>query len=179
MGVGVSREGRQIERIARSCYYRVVRTLVVGNSGSGKSTFAARLAAREQLARLELDDIVWEPHQIAVARPLPAVHADLAVFLAAHDRWVIEGCDGDLVERALPVCTELVFLNPGVEVCLANDRRRPWEPHKYDSAADQERMLPFLLQWVESYYTRNDPRSYAYHRRLFDAFAGTKREIIE
>ena len=156
-----------------------MRTLVIGNSGSGKSTYAARLAAQADVPRLELDEIVWEPHQIAVARPAERVRADLDAFLAAHDRWVIEGCDGDLVEHALPWCTELVMLNPGVEACLANNRRRPWEPHKYDSAAVQERMLPFLLAWVESYYTRDDARSYAYHRRLFDGFTGAKRELVE
>ena len=104
-----------------------MRVLLVGNSGSGKSTYAIRLAEAHALARLELDSIVWEPHKIAVARPAEDVRADLDAFLAAHDRWVIEGCDGDLVFAALHACTELLFLNPGVEVCLENNRRRPWE----------------------------------------------------
>jgi hypothetical protein len=30
---------------------------------------------------------------------------------------------------------------------------------------------------VEEYYTREDALSYLHHRRLFDAFAGSKREI--
>ena len=155
-----------------------MKILVIGNSGSGKSTLAAQLAAAHDLPRLELDQIVWEPHQIAVERPIEAVHRDLDAFIARHPRWVIEGCDGDLAARALPACTELVFLNPGVAACMENNRRRPWEPHKYDSPADQERMLANLLAWVESYYTRTDPRSYAFHRRLFDAFTGAKRERV-
>lgn len=68
-------------------------------------------------------------------------------------------------------------MNPGAAACAANNRRRPWEPHKYASAAEQDRNLPMLLEWVQSYYTRQDVRSYAYHRRLFDAFAGNKREV--
>ena len=154
-----------------------MRLVVIGNSGSGKSTFAERAAAEHGLASLALDALVWEPHQIAVMRPPAAVRAELAAFVGGHERWVIEGCYGDLAEAALPACSELVFLNPGVATCLANSRRRPWEPHKYDSAADQERNLPMLLAWVESYYTRTDPCSYAYHRRLFDVFAGPKREL--
>ena len=154
-----------------------MRLVVVGNSGSGKSTFARRAATEHGLVCLELDSIVWEPRQIAVARPPEAARAELAAFVARHERWVIEGCYGDLAQAALPACSELVFLNPGVAACLANSRRRPWEPHKYDRAADQERMLQNLLAWVESYYTRTDPCSYAYHRRLFDAFAGNKREV--
>jgi adenylate kinase family enzyme len=152
-----------------------VKLLVIGNSGSGKSTFARRISAG--VAYLELDMIVWEPHQIAVARPIDVVRDELSAFLANHDAWVIEGCDGDLAELVLPACSELVFLNPGVDACIANNRGRPWEPHKYDSAEDQERMLPLLLDWVAGYYTRTDPRSYAFHRRLYDAFAGAKREI--
>jgi adenylate kinase family enzyme/GNAT superfamily N-acetyltransferase len=155
-----------------------VRTLVFGNSGSGKSSYAAALASAANVPRLELDMIVWEPNVIAVPRAQDAVRADLAAFVAAHSAWVIEGCDGDLIERALPACDELVFMNPGVETCLANNRRRPWEPHKYASAADQDRMLPSLLAWVEAYYDRTDARSYAHHRRIFDAFSGTKREVV-
>jgi len=157
----------------------LVRRLIVGNSGSGKSTYATRSAAAHGLARLELDSIVWEPHKVAVARPAEDVRADLDSFLATHDRWVIEGCDGDVVLLALHACTELVFLNPGVAVCLENDRRRPWEPHKYDSAEEQNKWLPYLLSWVEEYYTRDGPRSYAFHRQLFDDFDGAKREVTE
>ena len=154
-----------------------MRLVVIGNSGSGKSTFARRAAAEHDLVYLELDTIVWEGHGAPVERPPEVARAELAAFVARHERWVIEGCDGDLAEAALPACTELVFMNPGVDACVANNRRRPWEPHKYDSAADQERMLPALLSWVESYYTRDDVRSYAYHRRVFDAFGGAKREL--
>jgi aminoglycoside phosphotransferase (APT) family kinase protein len=90
---------------------------------------------------------------------------------------VIEGCDGDLVELALAAYTELVFMNPGVEACLEHNRRRPWEPHKYDDPVDQERMLAPLLAWVEGYHARTDVRSYGFHRRLFDAHRGAKREL--
>jgi adenylate kinase family enzyme len=155
-----------------------VRVVVIGNSGSGKSTYARRVAARHQLAYLELDVIVWEPRQVAVARPATVVRAELDGFLAAHDRWVIEGCDGDLAERALPAASELVLLDPGQAVCVDHNRRRPWEPHKYDSAEAQDRMLPFLLQWVADYYRRDDARSLAYHRRLFDAHPGAKRALV-
>ena len=48
----------------------------------------------------------------------------------------------------------------------------------YDTDA-AARMLPPLLAWVESYYTRTDPRSYSFHRRLFDGFGGSRRELRE
>jgi adenylate kinase family enzyme len=155
----------------------MMRVLLVGNSGAGKSTFARALAQEHALAHLDLDTIVWEPGQVAVARPAAAVRADLAAFIGAHPRWVAEGCYGDVIELALPHCSELVFLNPGRERCLAHCRARPWEPHKYASPAEQDRMLPFLLDWVAAYYERDGAMSYGAHRRIFDAFTGPKREL--
>ena len=151
--------------------------LVFGNSGSGKSTLAKALAERHALPHLDLDTIVWEPGQVAVARAPDTVRADLEAFIAAHPAWVIEGCYGELVEAAAPACTRLVFLHPGLDICQANNRRRPWEPHKYASAEAQHAMLDHLQAWVAGYYTRDDAWSLAAHRRVFDAHAGPKREF--
>jgi len=156
-----------------------MRTLIFGNSGSGKSTLARKLSAGHDLPHLDLDSIVWEPGQVAVMRSPEAIRASLLAFLKEHDAWVIEGCYGELVEAAAPRCTQLLFLNPGLSACLANNRRRPWEPHKYASPEEQDAMLDNLQAWVRDYYTRDDQWSYAAHRRIFDAFPGTKAEVVE
>lgn len=156
-----------------------MRLLVFGNSGSGKSTLARRLREVHGLVHLDLDSIVWEPGQIAVQRPARDVQGDLDLFIAGNETWVVEGCYAELIERALPHCSRLVFMNPGVDACLRNNERRDWEPHKYASKEDQDRMLPFLQSWVADYYTRDDDWSLAAHRRLFDAFAGEKLELAE
>jgi adenylate kinase family enzyme len=153
-----------------------MRILIFGNSGSGKSTLARQLSAEHGLTHLDLDAIVWEPGEVAVQRSREATAASLLEFLGRHPRWVIEGCYGELVQAAAGHCTELVFLNPGLEACLANNRRRPWEPHKYASPEAQDAMLEALQAWVAGYYERDDAWSYRAHRRLFDAFAGVKSE---
>ena len=154
-----------------------MKVLVFGNSGSGKSTYAQRLASERSLAHLDLDSIVWERGKIAVQRPHADVLASLREFLATNDGWVIEGCYGELVEEVAPISSELVFLNPGLEACLANNRRRPWEPHKYKSLEEQNAMLDALQKWVAEYYTRNDQWSYSAHRRIFDNHHGPKVEV--
>lgn len=156
-----------------------MKLLIFGNSGSGKSTFAKAMAERHNLAHLDLDAIVWEPGKIAVARTSDAILADLDRFITNHERWVIEGCYGELVEAAAPACDRLIFLNPGLDTCLANNRRRPWEPHKYASPELQESMLAQLQTWVAGYYDRSDDWSMAAHRRIFEAHAGNKVECIK
>ena len=153
-----------------------MKVLIFGNSGSGKSTYARTLAAAHGLPHLDLDSIVWEPFQIAVQRLPGAIEGSLRSFLSGSAAWVIEGCYGELIEAIAPLCTELVFLNPGLEACLANNQRRPWEPGKYSSLAEQNGMLEALQAWVASYYTRDDPWSYAAHRLIFDSHSGRKRE---
>jgi hypothetical protein len=114
-------------------------------------------------------------------------HPDLRQFrfgqdhvrAGARDRWVIEGCYGELVERAAAAATELVFLNPGVEACLANNRRRPWEPAKYRSSREQDVMLDQLQAWVADYVVRNGPWSCRAHRRIFDRYGGVKRAVTD
>lgn len=155
-----------------------MRILIFGNSGSGKTTLARCLSQTHDLPHLDLDSIVWEPDQVGVMRSSEAIAASLSAFLAANARWVIEGCYGELVEAASGQCTELVFLNPGLETCLAHNRERPWEPHKYASKEDQDAMLDNLQAWVSGYYERDDQWSYRAHRRIFDSFAGRKSEQL-
>ena len=154
-----------------------MRVLILGNSGSGKSTKARELAQRHGIAHLDLDTIYFVPGRVAVQRNAEAVQADLRAFIDAHEQWVVDGCYGDVIESALPFCTELLFMNPGKAACLANNGRRPWEAHKYASKEKQDSMLPFLLDWVGKYYERDDTCSYSYHRRVFDGFGGVKREL--
>lgn len=155
-----------------------MRILIFGNSGSGKSTLARNMARDHGLAHLDLDSIVWEPGEIAVQRAADAVAASLEEFLSAHTRWVIEGCYGELVQAASQHCTELVFLNPGLQTCQEHNRQRPWEPHKYASKKEQDSMLPNLQAWVAGYYERQDQWSYHAHRQIFDSFGGQKTERV-
>jgi adenylate kinase family enzyme len=156
-----------------------MKVLVFGNSGSGKSTYARALATREGLAHLDLDSIVWEPGKIAVQRPRESVVASLKSFIDSQTAWVIEGCYGGLVRAASVHCTLLVFLNRGMDACLANNLRRPWEPHKYASLELHNTTRSQLQERVAGYYERADAWSYRVHREIFDAFAGPKVKYRE
>jgi adenylate kinase family enzyme len=90
-----------------------MKVILLGNAGAGKSTMARRLIGGADIPSLSLDEIAWD--QGTRRKPLTESLVLLSEFLGAKEQWVIEGCYGDLIEAALPHCTELRFLNPGIE----------------------------------------------------------------
>jgi adenylate kinase family enzyme len=157
--------------------YDDMRIAIFGNSGSGKSTLAQAFAATYGLRALDLDTVAWEPGQIAVPREHKTAVGDVSRFCKSHRSWVVEGCYGKLIEATLPHAPLLLFIEPGLEACLANCRSRPWEPHKYVSKHEQDVKLDFLLAWVSQYYTRQDDLSLAAHQALFEAYRGPKHKL--
>lgn len=151
------------------------RIVILGNAGSGKTTLALRLAAEHALPVLNQDDVAFGEH--AIRLPLAESLRRQHEFIARHEGgWIIEGCYGDLIEAGLRDADELVFLNPGVEACVLNCRRRPWEPAKYRDPASQDAMLEQLIAWVRRYEQRDDEFGLARHRAIFAAFKGRKSE---
>ena len=66
------------------------RILIIGNSGSGKSWLAARLAEQLTIREVNLDPIVWQSGGFNQKRPQHEIdHAIQA--LAQEPSWVIEG----------------------------------------------------------------------------------------
>ena len=156
-----------------------MRALIVGNSGSGKSTWAKALAEAHRLQHLDLDRVFWgEPAADGTPQPRPGgeLEAELERFAAQHPRWVIEGCYSEAIRHLLPRCDVLHFMNPGQTACLAHAAARPFEPHKYPDQAAQDDNLTMLRDWIADYYVRAAPWSLAEHRALFDAFDGDKLE---
>ena len=151
--------------------------VIFGNSGSGKSTLAKELCTKGNLVHLDLDTLAWAGDPITPVREeLAKSKKVIDQFLAEHHGWVIEGCYSDLVSLVLAQATELYFLNPGVEACIENCKRRPWEPHKYASLEQQNENLMMLIQWVREYESRDDEFSLKSHRKIFDGFKGKKTE---
>lgn len=152
------------------------RIVIFGNSGSGKSSLAKSLARLHGAKHLDLDTIAWEAERPGVRADFEESKGALLRFVEGSESWVVEGCYSSLLEVAAAYCTELIFLNPGVEACVENCGARPWEPHKYASREAQDANLSMLIEWVREYETREDEFSLREHRKLFDAHAGRKVE---
>lgn len=149
---------------------------IIGNSGSGKSTQARKLAVSSATAILDLDVVFWEPDGLE-ERPSAERIADVRNFCRTHDSWIIEGCYTDLIEASFPWRPELIFMDPGKEVCISNCRRRPHESHKFPTKEAQDEKLDSLISWVSAYYHRDDLMSYRAHIALFGGYKGPKRRV--
>jgi len=154
-----------------------MRSLILGNSGAGKTTLARRLCANTSAQWLSMDAVAFEAG--AVRLPLADSVAAARAFMQQHAHWVIEGCYADIAEALLPECERLIFLNPGVDACIAHCRQRPWEPDKFASAQAQDEHLAALIEWVEAYPYRDDAYGLARHRAIFEQFTGDKRELTQ
>jgi adenylate kinase family enzyme len=152
-----------------------MKVIILGNAGAGKSTLARKLIARHPAARLSLDEVAFQGG--AERRPLQDSVEAVRRWISEQDSWIIEGCYADILEPVLACADELIFLNPGIEACMAHCRSRPWEPEKFSSRQEQDANLDNLLQWVGSYETRADEYGLFRHRELYESFEGKKREL--
>lgn len=88
-----------------------LRVLVVGTSGSGKSTFAEKLAREAKITHLELDQMNWRPGWYDRSTEEPeAFLADVAEATAASD-WVLAGNYAMTRPTVLPRLTHVVWLD--------------------------------------------------------------------
>lgn len=152
-----------------------MKVILLGNAGTGKSTLAKKLIAKQLAARLSLDEVAFQGG--TDRRPLQDSVDDVMRWIADRESWIIEGCYADIVELILAYCDELIFLNPGVDACIAHCRSRPWEPEQFSSHQEQVENLDNLIQWVRSYEQRDDEYGLCRHRALYESFDGMKREF--
>ena len=79
-------------RLVAALYQRAnsaMKTILLGNAGSGKSTLSRRLIARHPAARLSLDEVAFQGG--TERRPLQDSIHDVQQWIANNDSWVIAG----------------------------------------------------------------------------------------
>ncbi|WP_223505241.1 adenylate kinase [Pseudomonas sp. GL-RE-29] len=150
----------------------LTRTLIIGNSGSGKSWLAQRLAEQMRAPWTDLDLIHWLSDEHSIARPRAEALA-MARIAASKERWVIEGVYGWIVSELLHRATALVWLTVDDETCIANIRQREAKRDEEDA------LLIALLEWAGSYRLREDCSGFAAHQRLFEGFGGSKIQLMD
>jgi adenylate kinase family enzyme len=96
------------------------RVLVMGNSGSGKSTFARALGARTGLPVTHLDQIFWEPGWVQAPKEQYVARLDAVLV---RDAWIIDGTNSTTLDRRIPRADTIVWLKRWRVACC---RRIAW-----------------------------------------------------
>jgi adenylate kinase family enzyme len=149
----------------------LTRTLIIGNSGSGKSWLAKRLAEQLQVQWIDLDSIHWLSDEHSIARPRGEALA-MARIAASEERWVIEGVYSWIVRDLIHRATALIWLCVDDENCIVNIGQRENRP------VDDE-LLTALLEWAASYRNSEDASGFCAHQQLFEGFSGSKIKLMD
>ena len=87
---------------------RTPRIVVVGSTGSGKTTLARRLSALLDIPHVELDALNWEPNWVAAQVEVFRQRVEDAV---AGDAWVVDGNYTAVRDLVWPRSTALIWLD--------------------------------------------------------------------
>ena len=101
-----------------------MRCVVVGTSGSGKSTFARELASKARLHYVELDRLHWGSNWT----PRPALEFQQSVQRETEgERWVVDGNYSAVREAFWPRATHVVWLNFSRTIVFSRIIRRTFK----------------------------------------------------
>lgn len=91
------------------------RVLIIGNAGSGKSTFARTLAEKTGLPLVHLDRLYWRGNWEHLSRPEfdTVLQAELET-----PRWIIDGNFNRTIPHRLQYCDRVFFFDLPTATCL-------------------------------------------------------------
>ncbi len=93
-----------------------LRLVVIGVSGSGKTTFAGQIARKLSLPHIELDALYWEPDWQASSRPVFRGRVQAAT---AAEAWVVDGNYSQSRDIIWSRASHLVWLDYGLIPVMA------------------------------------------------------------
>ena len=133
------------------------RIIILGCSGSGKSTFARELHARTGLPLFHLDNVWWKPDRTHITRE--AFDSRLEDILRGG-KWIVDGDYSRTYEPRFAACDTVVFLDYSEEDCLRGVRQRIGKARP-DIPWVEDGLDPELVELVKNYRRDNRPKVFA------------------
>ncbi len=133
------------------------RLLVLGTTGSGKTTLAATLAGRLGAPHIELDSLYWGPNWTPY--PPEQFRADVAAAVAG-ERWVMDGNYSQVRDLVWPRAQTVIWLDFPLTVVYPRLLRRTlgrwlrrewlWQTNRERLRLQFTRDSLFLWAWTSS-----------------------------
>ena len=131
--------------------------IVIGCSGSGKTTFAEKLRDKIGIELFYLDAIWHRPDRTHISRE--EYDTRLSEILAL-DSWIIDGNYSRTIETRMAACDTVLFFDLPVEVCLEGAISRLGTA-RYDMPWIDTELDPKLKRDIEEFPSKNLPAIYA------------------
>ena len=140
------------------------KVIIIGCSGSGKTTFAEKLRDKTGLPLFYLDAIWHKPDRTHI--PREEFDVRLAEILA-RDCWIIDGNYSRTVERRMAACDTVFFFDLPTEICLDGAISRLGKG-RYDIPWIDTELDPKLKREIEEFPHKNLPRIYDLLKKYSD-----------
>ena len=140
----------------------MLKVIVIGCPGAGKSTFARKLRDVTGLPLYYLDMLWHKPDQTNISRE----EFDIRLYeMVKTDRWIIDGNYLRTLEMRLNECDTVFFMDYPLEICLEGAASRigkkredmPWIETEFDEEFKQwitdfsKDQLPQIYELLEKY----------------------------
>ena len=134
----------------------MIKVVVIGCGGSGKSVFSRSFAELTGLPLYHLDNIWWREDGTTVTRE----EFDLVLgSILATGEWIIDGNYQRTMERRIEACDTVIFFDLPVEICVEGIKARQGKPRPdmpWRGAGDSNDAE--FMSLVYNYGTNNRPK---------------------
>lgn len=148
----------------------MLKIIVIGSPGAGKSTFARKLRDTTGLPLYYLDMLWHKPDKTNIS----SEEFDMQLKnIIQKDKWIIDGNYQRTLEPRIKACDTVFFMDFPLDVCLAGAESRigtkredmPW----IESEFDEE-----FKQWIVDFPTDQLPQIY----KMLDKYKKSKNIIV-
>lgn len=140
----------------------MLKIMIIGSPGAGKSTFARKLRDATKLPLYYLDMIWHKPDQTNISREEFDTQLNEII---KRDKWIIDGNYQRTLEVRLRECDTVFLMDFPLEICLLGAQSRigkkhedlPWVESEFDEEFKQsiidfpKNQLPQIYELLEKY----------------------------
>ncbi|QBY01717.1 adenylate kinase [Rhodophyticola sp. CCM32] len=145
------------------------RTVIIGNTASGKSWLSKRLGEKLSLSVVDLDQIRWVDGDYSRKESVSVAIAKTSEK-AQQEQWIIEGVYGWLVSPIIDRVTCLIW----TDIPWSESRRNLFAR---ETARGSIGNFKELEAWSGDYWNRKSASSYHAHLAIYEGFKGSKYRL--